>query len=67
MTPGDLIREKSCTAACIAAVTVSSRCACPCRGQFHGVLASADITTLVGARSRGLHHLTDLEVIQCIS
>ena len=63
MTVADLIEHNRCTAARIAAITSPPRCKCPCAGEFHGLVAAADITTLIDGRRRGLRHLTDLEVL----
>lgn len=62
-TVADLISADSCTAACIAATTSARRCTCPCAGIHHGLLALASIDSLLEARSSGLTHLSDLEVI----
>ena len=63
MTISDLIQQKHCTAACVAAITSPARCRCPCSGEFHGLVSTADITALIDAHRAGLHRLTDLEVL----
>ena len=63
VTPAELIARKACCGACLSAVSSDARCACPCRGRYHGLTARADIRTLIDARGSGLHRLTDLEII----
>lgn len=62
-TVADLIANDSCTAACIAATTTARRCRCPCTGRHHGLLADAPIDALLTARTAGLAHLTDEELL----
>lgn len=63
VTAADLIRSGACTSACIAAVTGTNRCTCPCAGEHHGLLSRADISALIDARRHGLHRLTDGEIV----
>jgi hypothetical protein len=62
-TVRELLESGSCTPACIAAVTTSERCKCPCRDRFHGLCADANIDALLDARGRGMNLLTDLEIL----
>lgn len=67
MTAADLIRSGACTSACIAATSTADRCACPCAGQTHGLLAHAHLDGLLEARRAGLHLITDRGLIEGIA
>lgn len=64
MTPAELITAGQCTARCLIASTSPTRCCCPgCDGYLHGALARVSIDTLLDGRRRGLHKLSDLELL----
>ena len=50
MTPADLINDKHCTSTCLIAGTKHRKCRCFCLGRYHGLLHTADVTTLVDLR-----------------
>ena len=41
ITVAQLLAERGCTPGCLVART--ARCACPCAGRLHGLLASAPV------------------------
>lgn len=64
MTPLELVTRGQCTAACLAASSDPARCRCPrCGGRLHGVLARADVTTLLESRRAGRDKLSDAQVV----
>ncbi len=55
-----------CTTACLRATSQPDRCRCGhCGGRLHGTALDESIYTdaIVDARRRGLHHLSDAEIV----
>ena len=50
MNAGDLVREGNCVSGCLAAISDPSGCRCVCRGELHGLLSTADVSTLIDRR-----------------
>ncbi len=55
----------TCTASCLRATTKPDRCRCTCEGRLHGAARDEDayVDALVDGRRRGLHHLSDLDIL----
>lgn len=56
----------TCTVGCLHATTDPARCRCGhCKGQLHGTALNESIYTdaLLDARHRGLHTLSDAEIV----
>lgn len=50
----DLLAEGRCTASCLLALVSEAKCACRCDGDYHGLLADAEVPLSV----RDLAHVT---------
>lgn len=64
LTPAELIKSERCTPGCLAATTTLSRCKCPCKGAFHALVATADVSGLIDARRSGRDILTDADLVE---
>lgn len=66
-TVADLITNRLCSPACVAAVTAADRCRCPCAGGYHGLVTDAVVTGLIEARTAGRVRMTDDEIIRTVA